>query len=151
MSRDVSSPEMPLEVIARAAWIASVDAPGEMQELVALGFIQADDVVWYQLENVAEPNPDGRGEFFVDGSEVAQCMNRAYMELDGAWDGIVLWHTHTATVSPSAEDIAEFPEWLAQVGMVYHVPSGRSTLYNSAGVISNSHGAVPPLATVSDG
>lgn len=148
-----------LEEKAERAYALAFDDPGkagivEMHEMVALGFVQSSrdvlrgepEVVWYELTNVAEPNADGRGEFFVDGEELRRVMLQA--DAEGHFGcPVVLWHTHIGTASPSAEDIAEFPEWLAQVGIVYHVPSGKSTTYNAAGIISNSSGPATTLAT----
>lgn len=131
------------------------------KELVALGIMDGDDVLWWELENVAEPT-DGRGEFLVEHAQLWPVLrqmaeSRGHLQLGDSEragidaliraEDIVLWHTHVNTVEPSAEDVAEFPAWLAVCGMVYHVPTGTSTLYNSAGVISNSHVPDSALAT----
>jgi hypothetical protein len=95
------------------------------------------------MPNTAEPAtlPDGsldtRGEFFVDGEAIQRALQVAKLE-GHELDARVLWHTHVATTEPSAEDIAEFPSWLAHVGMVYHVPSDTITLYNESGIISST-------------
>jgi hypothetical protein len=121
------------------------DANASMRELVALGFLTGTDVLWYELENTAERNPDGRGEFYVDGMAVSAVMNQAFMQLGGVWDSVVLWHTHVNTVQPSAEDVAEFPDWLADAGAIYHVPTGTTTLYNRGGIIPVS---LPDTSTI---
>lgn len=159
---------------ASGGLIDPADVP--MHELVALGFIVDDDggVVWYPLVNSAALRSnmsDGRGEFMVDGMELErvlrlatgdQVLQDAVLAADGVVAAIdvlprVLWHTHVNTVEPSAEDMAEFPEWLAQLGMVYHIPSGTTTVYNATGVLSKSAAIIPnnpaaaePLATTQD-
>jgi hypothetical protein len=144
-----------LEERSERDWILNAGCEGWIQkELVALGFVvdETDDgseVVWYELPNTADvlvADAEARGEFYVEGLALEVAMKAASAEGLGRC-ARVLWHTHTATASPSAEDISEFPAWLADIGMVYHVPSGTTTLYNSAGVISNSDSAVRPLAT----
>ena len=143
-----------------------------LKELVALGIVteaheadgvvEGDTIMWYELENVAEPNADGRGEFFVDGLAIFDTLKVAaddagYLRIGAdtrrCIDAmlrervVVLWHTHTATTDPSREDIDEFPTWLADYGMVYHVPTGTTTVYNSAGIIPTSAELESPLAT----
>lgn len=136
-----------------------------MKELVALGIVEPSDredkeptVVWFEMPNKAEhPREDGRGEFFVEGSDIWDTLVQAaeqlgYMVL-GAWKRscidamlkervVILWHTHLATTDPSQADIEEFPVWLADYGMVFHVPSGATTVYNQSGVISSTKSAV---------
>jgi hypothetical protein len=133
----------PLEDKALKAWIAEGDS---MREMVALGFmtenLAQNTTTWFELPNVAEAQvnsddgvADTRGEFFVDGEAIQRVLEIAQAQgLDGLTR--VLWHTHVNTQEPSAEDIAEFPEWLAHVGMIYHVPTNTVTLYNESGVIS---------------
>jgi hypothetical protein len=142
-----------IEGSARKAWIAEGPA---MVERVALGFItEANEefglkeaITWYELPNVADPDvavEEGRGEFFVDGEAIQRVLTVAQLEGHEA-ETRVLWHTHVNTPEPSAEDIAEFPDWLAHIGMVYHVPSDKVTLYNQSGIISSvmdpSEGAI---------
>lgn len=144
--------------------VASVIAP---KELVALGIVDkasgaASDledmgdvgVTWFELENSAEhPSADGRGEFFVEGEDIMRVLERASVQLGDAQLGgsfrqpidallrervVILWHTHVATTDPSQADIEEFPVWLADYGMVFHVPSQTTTVYNQSGVISSS-------------
>lgn len=136
-----------LEKIARLEWDMFGTTEGWVQkEFVALGFAVDEGFemdrtggseVWYELTNLAAPNSEGRGEFLVEGPEL-ECVMQIAMH-EGLGNTVrMLWHTHTETIAPSAEDIAEFPAWLVHYGMVYHVPSGTTTLYNSAGVISTS-------------
>lgn len=137
-----------------------------MHEYVALGIVEpsgrADTegtIVWFELENVAdaESRGDGRGEFLVEGPELMRVCRAAAEELGYLTLGqdvrarvdamlrervVVIWHTHTATTDPSREDIDEFPEWLADYGMVYHVPSGTTTVYNKSGIISSTKSPV---------
>lgn len=140
-----------IEATARRAWI---EQGPNMIEHVALGFMSEglaqNYTVWYPLPNTADPTVaegDGRGEFLVDGEAIQRVLAVAQMEGHSALTR-VLWHTHINTVEPSAEDIAEFPSWLAHVGMVYHVPSDKLTLYNESGIISPLNAASPStLAT----
>lgn len=130
-----------------------------MKELVALGIVEpsgrADTegtIVWFEMHNAADPNPDGRGEFLVEGPELMRVLSGAYEQMYDSMLGrdiracidamlrervVVIWHTHTATTDPSREDIDEFPDWLADYGMVYHVPTSTTTVYNKSGVISS--------------
>lgn len=117
------------EANAFRAWIANGTGMVEQVALIV------DGTWWYALENVAEQNPDGRGEFFVEGETILQVMNVILME-HGEERTRVLWHTHVNTIEPSQEDIDEFPEWLADAGAIYHVPTGTTTLYNQSGIIS---------------
>ena len=125
----------------------------DFHERVALGFIIADDnVLWYGLPNTAELNPDGRGEFFVEGDAIKRALEDAHARMveQGVFPNtvpIVLWHTHVNTVEPSAEDIAEFPTWLADIGMVFHVPTQTVTLYNVEGILPTEGDFQPALAT----
>ena len=128
-----------LEETARRVWVAEGDA---MRERVALGFQKeglADNATtWYELPNTADPavaDEEQRGEFFVEGSAIQRVL--AVADMEGHREELrILWHTHVNTVEPSEEDIAEFPEWLAHYGMVYHVPTDTVTVYNQSGIIS---------------
>ena len=135
---------------ANAAW--RVMGHG-MQELVALSFIEgsgsvmeslelseggsdagyplADSTVMYELVN----RRVDAGAFDVAATEVHGVLERVSMvpELNRA--SRILWHTHTKLEGPSQYDIDEFP-WFVQLGMIFHVPSGLTTLYNGAGIIS---------------
>ena len=117
-----------LEDQAISAW---AELGVNARELVALGFMLTDEsVVWYPLTNAA-----GVGEFLVEDDEVRAVLEEfATTALYPMFDQIVLWHSHYITVEPSDADIAHFPEWLS-TGMVFHAPSGTTTLYNAAGII----------------
>lgn len=149
-----------LEEQARAEYDAWVErfrfSPPPPKELVALGIEDGDEYVWFEMENVAyaASRGDGRGEFLVEGPEIMRVCIAAAEQLGYLRLGqdvrarvdamlrervVVIWHTHTATVEPSREDIDEFPEWLADAGMVYHVPSNTTTVYNKSGVISSTN------------
>lgn len=162
-----------LEERARELWANPVTIQEDgrfvahpLKELVAMGVVNPDDqsVMWYELENVAEENPDGRGEFYVDGMAIFDVLKSAAEDFGYLRIGadtrrcvdamlreqvIVIWHTHTATTDPSREDIAEFPTWLADYGMVYHVPTGATTVYNQSGVISSPRAEVEPSIATS--
>jgi hypothetical protein len=113
-------------------------------EIVYLGFVcdsglETEYIVWYELENVA-----GVGEFLVEDEDVRRVLNAAQANPDIGRDGgvltgahvpIVLWHSHYINEGPSTADVDNYPEWV-DVGMVYHAPSGKTTLYNHSGVIS---------------
>lgn len=107
--------------------------PGGAREFVALGFEiddGADSIVWYPLTNVA-----GVGEFRVEEDEVKGVLMAFSDSPENALlMSIVLWHSHYITVEPSAADVEHFPEWV-NTGMVFHAPSGTTTLYNAAGII----------------
>ena len=122
-----------LEIAARDAWAEFGTAA---REFVALGFTLTDEsVVWYPLTNTA-----GVGEFLVEDDEVRAVLREFHNtpEMD-LLTSIVLWHSHYLDVEPSSADIAHFPEWLS-TGMVFHAPSGKTTLYNAAGIIRISDG-----------
>lgn len=142
-----------LEEQARAEW-GDMLVGQLMHEYVALGIEDGDEYVWFELENVADATSrgDGRGEFLVEGPEIMRVCIAAAEQLGYLKLGqdvrarvdamlrervVVIWHTHTATVEPSREDIDEFPEWLADAGMVYHVPTDTTTVYNKSGIISS--------------
>ncbi len=129
-----------LEIAARDAWAEhGVNA----RELVALGFMLLDEsVVWYPLTNVAEV-----GEFFVEDDEVRAVLREFHNtpEMD-LLTSIVLWHSHYISADPSSADVAHFPEWL-NTGMVFHAPSGKTTLYNRAGIIRITDTGSAALAT----
>ena len=114
---------------------------GVHMERVAIGFqspSDPEDVVWFAMHNEADPEvarSEGRGEFYVSGEAVSRVIVQAVAEGMEAW-GRILWHTHVATTGPSAEDVAEFPRGLFDIGMIYHVPSDTTTLYNQDGIIS---------------
>ncbi|QDF18055.1 hypothetical protein SEA_NARUTORUN_3 [Microbacterium phage NarutoRun] len=111
--------------------------PGGAKEFVALGFEiddGADSIVWYRLTNSA----DGAGEFLVESDEVKAVLSAFQNSPENALlMSIVLWHSHYITVEPSEADVEHFPEWV-NTGMVFHAPSGTTTLYNAAGIILNS-------------
>lgn len=117
--------------------IASVEeyqllGPGGAREFVALGFEDPIDecVTWFPLTNVAGP-----GEFYVEPEEVVAVLRAAESSLDPA-SARYLWHSHYITIEPSAADIEHLPDWV-DAGMVFHAPSGTTTLYNRAGIIPN--------------
>lgn len=132
------------EIQARARYMEHGE---RAYEIVYLGFVvnaDSDDefVVWYELENVA-----GVGEFLVEDEDVRRVLRAAEANPDIGRDGgvltgapvpIVLWHSHYINVEPSAADVENFPEWV-DAGMVYHAPSGTTTLYNHSGVISSTN------------
>lgn len=152
-----------VEAAAHQDWLVSGDG---MHEHVALVIQDGEGALWYRMENVAQPSADGRGEFLVEGPELARACLAAAQELGYVQLGadtrrgvdamlrervVVLWHTHTATTEPSREDIAEFPTWLADYGMVYHVPSGTTTVYNNSGIISSTRVSIESaLATTKE-
>ncbi|WMI33099.1 hypothetical protein SEA_RIKSENGUPTA_3 [Microbacterium phage RikSengupta] len=143
---------------------------GMKQELVALGIVEPSGredtegtVLWFEMPNTAGPSADGRGEFFVDGTAIWDTLKAAADALGYLRIGadtrrcidamliervVVLWHTHTATTDPSQEDIDEFPRWLADYGMVYHVPTDTTTVYSKDGIISS---ITPPLSALVSG
>ena len=166
-----------LEDRAKAEYWDLADEAGGVhrmaKELVALGIVteaheadgvvEGDSIMWYELENTAAADGSGRGEFFVDGTNIFETLRRAADQLGYLRIGAdtrrcidamlrervcVIWHTHTATIDPSREDVAEFPRWLADAGMVYHVPTGITTVYNESGIIYSS-AALPATALVS--
>lgn len=127
------------EIQAKARWAEHGE---RAYEIVYLGFMIGDDVIWYELENVA-----GVGEFLVEDEDVRRVLRAAEANPDIGRDGgvltgapvpIVLWHSHYINVEPSAADVENFPEWV-DAGMVYHAPSGTTTLYNHSGVISSTN------------
>ncbi|QLF84485.1 hypothetical protein SEA_RIE18_3 [Microbacterium phage Rie18] len=119
------------------------------KEFVALGFEiddGADSIVWYPLTNVADI-----GEFRVEADEVKGVLQAFQNSPENALlMSIVLWHSHYITVEPSAADVEHFPEWV-NTGMVFHAPSGRTTLYNAAGIIPVSGNADSPRDTMEVG
>lgn len=149
---------------------AEFEGGARFHEKVAVGFLHGEVESWYALPNqavaVGDPGSDGRGEFFVDGHDLGHAFQmhaeeHAGLAVDGAdgshgvarCDLIVLWHTHHNTVEPSPEDIAEFRGDIFDVGIVWHVPSGTTTLYSSDGILDpathsfQSGQADTPLAT----
>lgn len=152
-----------LEHVAKLEWDLFKDEEGWVQkEYVALGFSMPEEFdlksdtansraeeVWYELHNVAEHSvavESGRGEFLIEAEELQSVMGVASAE--GLGNAVrILWHTHTASELPSKEDLAEFPAWLVDYGMIFHVPTGKTTVYNSAGVISNSDQPAHSLTT----
>ncbi|UVF61332.1 hypothetical protein SEA_SPARCETUS_3 [Microbacterium phage Sparcetus] len=142
---------------------------GMEQELVALGIevgIEgAGEMLWFEMPNTATPSADGRGEFFVEGKAIWDTLRAAADALGYLRIGadtrrcidamliervVVLWHTHTATTDPSQEDIDEFPRWLADYGMVYHVPTDTTTVYSKDGIISSITASNLPLVSGQD-
>ena len=117
-----------LEIAAREEWLEHGVALA--REMVALGFEDFIDetVTWFPLTNVAGP-----GEFYVEPEEVVAVLRAAESSLDPA-SARYLWHSHYITVEPSAADVEHFPDWV-DAGMVFHAPSGSTTLYNAAGII----------------
>ena len=164
-----------LEELATSEFAMWHDDPGKagtegmvFPEYVAIGLVEVDEaegISWWQLKNTAVANADGRGEFYIEPEDLhpvlqaiaehagilklGQVVSRAIDELVRS-RVLILWHTHIGTVSPSREDVAEFPGWLVDYGMVYHVPSDTTTLYNSAGVISNNDQPASALATTKE-
>lgn len=143
---------IPKELVA----LGIVDAPsGAAADLEDMGDVA---VTWFAMPNKAEhPREDGRGEFFVEGTDIWDTLVQAAGQLGYLKIGadtrrcidrllldrvVILWHTHLATTDPSQADIEEFPVWLADYGMVFHVPSGATTVYNQSGVISSTKSAV---------
>lgn len=139
----------------------------EAREVVALGFVIGETdadassgegipiVAWFELPNVA-----GVGEFMVEGQDLKAVFESALVDpavsaaqalLSSTHPGSVLsrvlWHSHYISDVPSNADIADFPEWLVDVGMIYHVPTSRTVLYNASGIISpvspDQNGALP--------
>lgn len=105
-----------------------------MAELVGLGF--ADDMHafregrWLQLAN----NVSHAGEFEVSGSAVQEVLEAASSIPAMNRRARILWHTHTETKAPSFYDTQHFP-WFVDMGLIFHVPTRVTTLYNSAGTI----------------
>ena len=127
--------------------IASVEeyqllGAGGAREFVALGFEDPIDecMTWFPLTNVAGP-----GEFYVEPEEVVAVLRAAESSLDPA-SARYLWHSHYITVEPSAADVEHFPDWV-DAGMVFHAPSGTTTLYNAAGIIRITDTGSAALAT----
>lgn len=116
-----------------ASKIAYAEVGTSAPEYVALGFEiddGADSIIWYRLTNTA-----GVGEFLVDGEEVKAVLTAFQNSPENdLLLSIVLWHSHYISVEPSEADVEHFPEWV-NTGMVFHAPSGVTTLYNAAGSI----------------
>ncbi len=117
----------------------------DAKEYVALGFEiddGADSIVWYPLTNVA-----GVGEFLVEDDEVRAVLSSFQNSPENALlQSIVLWHSHYLAVEPSDADVSNFPSWV-DTGMVFHAPSGRTSLYNAAGIIRITDTGSAALAT----
>lgn len=118
-----------LEAASEIAW-ATLGA--NAKEYVALGFEDPEDetITWFPLTNVAEP-----GEFYVEPEEVVAVLAAAQRDLDPACVRY-LWHSHYIAVEPSEADLSNFPEWV-DVGIVFHAPTRKVTLYNAVGIIPN--------------
>ncbi len=116
-----------LEQEARYAW---AELGVNAREFVAIGFEDPFDetITWYEL-----PNQAGPGEFLVDAADVIAALRAARDSLDPA-SHRYLWHSHYIAVEPSAADVSNFPDWV-DMGVVFHAPSGTTTLYNAAGII----------------
>lgn len=116
-----------LEQEARDAW---AELGVAAREFVAIGFEDPFDetITWFELPNVA-----GAGEFLVEPEPVIAALRAARDSLDTAC-ARYLWHSHYIAVEPSAADVSNFPDWV-DAGMVFHAPSGTTTLYNAAGII----------------
>lgn len=116
------------------------------REYVALGFEiddGADSIIWYPLTNTA-----GVGEFLVESDQVKAVLSAFRDSPENALlMSIVLWHSHYITVEPSEADVENFPEWV-NTGMVFHAPSGTTTLYDAAGIILNNGNADSPRDTM---
>ena len=129
-----------LEDKAAEAWATlGVNA----KEFVALGFMEpeTEEIIWYELPNVA-----GVGEFLVEGEAIHAVMLKAIGEGVSEYRRL-LWHSHYNTVEPSKADVDEFPEWLVDVGVVWHVPTQTTTLYNSGGIFQVTDSSTSTLST----
>lgn len=169
VSTVVGTVHEPVTVEFAAGVVAGAVNVGVLPEYVAIGIVEEEDVVWWELPNTADPSvasSEGRGEFYVADWDLyavlkAMASERGYLKLGEVEstaidrmlraETLVLWHSHVNTVEPSAEDIAEFPAWLADAGMVYHAPTQTTTLYNGAGIISHSGVPATHLATPQEG
>ena len=116
-----------LEQEARDAW---AELGVAAREFVAIGFEDPFDetITWFELPNIA-----GAGEFLVEPEPIVAALRAARDSLDTAC-ARYLWHSHYITVEPSTADIEHFPDWV-DAGMVFHAPSGTTTLYNAAGIL----------------
>lgn len=95
----------------------------------------------YELHNTS---PDAM-RFEVSGIEVQEVlMDVADLIEDTGWElsRKVLWHSHNHSEEPSARDIAYFPKYLFDEGIVYHTPTMASSRYNGTGVLSASSASV---------
>ena len=121
-----------LEIAARDAW---AELGVNAREFVALGFQDPIDdcITWYELPNVADV-----GEFYVEPDAVREILMIAQAEVDPSCMRLI-WHSHYVALHPSDPDFAlmRSNDWL-DYGMVFHAPSGTTTLYNAAGIILNT-------------
>ena len=118
-----------LEIAARDAW---AELGVNAREFVALGFQDPVDefITWYELPNVA-----GVGEFYVEPDVVREILMIAQAEVDPSCMRLI-WHSHYVALHPSEPDFAlmRSNDWL-DYGMVYHAPTGKTTLYNAADIL----------------
>lgn len=124
-----------------AAALAAGDP--DVFELVAIGFVdplEPQDVSWYALTN---EHVHPAGNFTIGVGQLSWVLADAQARGMMDWDR-VLWHSHVRTVEPSSFDVETFPAWLCAVGLVYHVPSGTTTVYNQSGTINSITGNVEP-------
>lgn len=124
-----------LEIAARSAW---AELGVNAREFVALGFEDPIDeyITWYELPNAASASASGGvGEFYVEPEVVRETLLVAQTEVDPSCMRLI-WHSHYVAQSPSDADFALMRnnDWL-DYGMVYHAPSGQTTVYNAAGII----------------
>lgn len=122
-----------LEAKARRLWEASGHNPELVAEVVGIGFEDPIDetITWYELQNTAVA-----GEFRVEPEDLERVLK--YARSTGYHDpaGLVyLWHSHYIAEEPSDVDIQNFPSWLCDAGLVYHAPSGGTSIYNADGVL----------------
>jgi hypothetical protein len=141
-----------LEFTAREELVRSrtYDVPfretvGIIFEFAGLQTIESKTVV-FAVENVGPP-----GKFEVVGAEWNRCaeylVGRYGHSIGDRLLSKTLWHSHSGSIEPSRTDIAEFPEWLADVGIVYHAPTGTSTAYGVSGIISGQRTALSPVTS----
>jgi len=77
-----------------------------------------------------------RVRFDIDGTEVRFALLRNVDRGKPA----MLWHTHFGGVEPSVLDIEAFPNWLVEVGVIHHVPTGNLAYYDQDGVKISTSG-----------
>ena len=137
-----------LEAMAQERWAT---LGSSAREIVALGFEDHDEggldtIVWYELDNVA-----GIGEFLIEPDSIERVLALAQRELVPEDATRYLWHSHYLDPMPSHADYANFPLWLVEAGIVFHAPSGTTTVYNNAGIIRITPQGASSLATPMDG
>ena len=96
--------------------------------------------LWIVLPNAA---PAGSGKFHVTDLALRDALDRAQhlgslRGIDLSSERRFLWHSHYVADQPSNFDVEEFPGWLVTHGAVWHARSGRTTLYNATGIISDT-------------